>query len=68
MGGGLCWEGMVAFRRLVLVIIATLVENVLIRHIGLAVACFFRLVLYSLLSFLLHEGSTHEANRNNLFQ
>ena len=40
IGGGLCWEGMIALRRLVLVLISTLVTTALYRHLGLMLACF----------------------------
>ena len=36
---GLCWEGMIALRRLVLVLLATLVPNILLRHVGLVCVC-----------------------------
>lgn len=53
LGGGLCWEGMIAFRRLVLVCIATFVYNVLTRQIMIVVVCFFSLLFhYRLRPFL----------------
>ncbi len=36
---GLCWEGVIIFRRLVLVIIAILVPSMIIRHVLLVFAC-----------------------------
>ncbi len=44
--GGLCWEGMIALRRLLLVLIATLVTSVIFRHIGLVIVCFACLMLH----------------------
>ena len=45
--GGLCWEGVMAFRRLILVIASTLIPNVLIRHM-----CITLISLGSLLSHI----------------
>ena len=44
--GGLCWEGMITFRRLILVLVATLVPNALLRHFGLVISCFFSLLFH----------------------
>ncbi len=46
LAGGLCWEGMIALRRLILVIVATLVSNVLIRHLLLVVICLSALLFH----------------------
>ena len=46
LGGGLCWEGVIALRRLVLVLLATLEPNVLLRHIGLTLTCFLALMVH----------------------
>lgn len=46
LAGGLCWEGMIALRRLVLVLIATLITQTLYRHLGLMLTNFLILVLH----------------------
>ncbi len=46
LGYGLCWEGVIAFRRLILVIAATLISDVLIRHIILTLICLFSLLAH----------------------
>ena len=43
--GGLCWEGMTALRRLILVLLSTFVSNVLVRHITITAACLAALIL-----------------------
>ena len=42
---GLCWEGVIALRILVIVIIATFVSSLLFRHVMLVVVCLFVLIL-----------------------
>ncbi len=46
LGYGLCWEGVIAFRRLILVITATLISDVLIRHLILTLICLFSLLMH----------------------
>ena len=43
---GLCWEGIVIFRRLVLVVIATQVTNIVERQILLVIACLLAMVTH----------------------
>ena len=45
--GGFCWEGVIILRRLVLVIIATLINSIITRHILLVFACLFALITHS---------------------
>ena len=47
--GGLCWEGVIAFRRLLIVVVATLTSNVLIRHVVLLLLCAAILITHILL-------------------
>ena len=46
LGGGICWEGIIALRRLTLVILASLVQNVLLRHIGITIVCLVSLLMH----------------------
>ena len=43
---GLCWEGVIIFRRLVLIIIATLVPSTITRHVLLVVACLIIMMVH----------------------
>ncbi len=45
--GGLCWEGVIILRRLILVAIATMVRSVLTRHLLLVIACLLALVTHN---------------------
>ncbi len=44
--GGLCWEGIIILRRLVLILISTQVKSVMLRHIFLSVACLVIMVVH----------------------
>ena len=44
-GWGICWEGIIALRRLVLIVIATFVPSLLFRHILLVLGCLIALIL-----------------------
>ncbi len=43
---GLCWEGIIIFRRLVLVIIATLVPSMILKHVLLVIACLLIMMVH----------------------
>ena len=43
--GGLCWEGIITLRRLILVVIATFIPSILFRHILLVTGCLLSIVL-----------------------
>ena len=60
--GGLCWEGMIAFRRLVLVCLATFIYNVLTRHILIVTVCFFSLLFHYRLAPFLHKNCNYLEN------
>ncbi len=47
LGGGLCWEGMLALRRLILVLLSTLITNhPVFRHLTLAITCYCSLIVH----------------------
>ena len=44
--GDICWEGIVALRRLILVIIVTFTSNILLRHILIMLICYLSLAFH----------------------
>ena len=44
--GGVCWEGAINFRRMVLVLVFTFVNDVLLKHLALAGGCFVVLLVH----------------------
>ena len=44
--GGVCWEGVINFRRMVLVLVFTFVNDVLLKQISLAFGCFVILLVH----------------------
>ena len=45
--GGLCWEGVIILRRLILVAIATLINSIITRHILLVIACLISMIAHN---------------------
>ena len=58
----LCWEGVIALRRLLLVVVATLVPDVLVRHVLLVTVCYLSLATHlRLRPFVRPSSNTLEA-------